>query len=179
VNRIHEAVAQSVFDVRLFMDHLERDLRVPQMGVTGVSLGGFVSALLASVDRRLSFAIPNVPVASIADLVLEWEPIATLLRGALAVTRRDVRDARRLLAASCPLSYAPRIDRERLMLIGGVGDRLAPPTHSRLLWEHWGRCRIHWFPGSHLVHLDRGDYFRQMRRFLAEIEFSNQSVRRV
>jgi len=179
VNRINEAIAQSVFDVRLFMDHLERDLKVPRFGVTGVSLGGFVSSMLAAVEPRLAFAIPNVPVASIADLVLEWEPIATVLRTALAATRRDVRDARRLLAVSCPLSYAPRIDRERLMIIGGVGDRLAPPTHSRLLWDHWGRCRIHWFPGSHLVHLDRGDYFRQMRRFLAEIEFSAHSARRV
>lgn len=172
VNRINEAVGQSIFDLRLFMDHLQHDLRVPQMGITGVSLGGFVSSLLAGIDPRLRFAIPNVPVASIADLVLEWEPIATILRAALATTRRDVRAARRLLAVSCPLTYPPRIERDRLMIIGGVGDRLAPPTHSRLLWEHWGRCRIHWFPGSHLVHFDRGEYFRQMRRFLGEIGFT-------
>jgi hypothetical protein len=41
-----------------------------------------------------------------------------------------------------------------------------------LLWDHWGRCRIHWFPGSHIVHLDRGDYLRRMGRFLNEIEFN-------
>ncbi|MCC6900372.1 MAG: alpha/beta hydrolase family protein [Polyangiaceae bacterium] len=170
VNRINEAMAQAIFDLRIFMDHLE-DQGVPRMGVTGVSLGGFTAALLASVDARLAFAIPNVPVASIADLVLEWQPIASVLAAALAATGKDVRDARQLLSVSCPLSYPPRLPRERLMIIGGVGDRLAPPTHSRLLWDHWGRCRIHWFPGSHLVHLDRGDYFRQTRRFLREIEF--------
>ncbi|MFO0564550.1 MAG: hypothetical protein U0263_02750 [Polyangiaceae bacterium] len=171
VNRINEAIAQAIFDLRIFLHHLEA-AGVPRFGVMGVSLGGFTSALLAAVDDRLSFAIPNVPVASIADLVLEWEPIASLMRLAFAATGRNVVDARRLLAVSCPLSYPPKLARERLMIIGGVADRLAPPTHSRLLWEHWGRCRIHWFPGSHLVHLDRGDYFRQMRRFLGEIEFS-------
>lgn len=172
VNRINEAIAQAVFDLRIFMDHLE-ETGVPRMGVTGVSLGGFTSALLASVDSRLSFAIPNVPVASIADLVLEWQPIGSLVDLALHATKRSVRDARHLLSVSSPLSYPPRLPKERLMIIGGVGDRLAPPKHSRLLWEHWGRCRIHWFPGSHLVHLDRGEYFRQMRKFLREIEFAH------
>jgi hypothetical protein len=57
------------------------------------------------------------------------------------------------------------------MIIGGVGDRMAPPKHSRLLWDHWDRCRIHWFPGNHLIHLDRGDYLDQMHRFLREIDF--------
>lgn len=172
VSRINEAIAQSIFDLRIFMDHLQHDLGVPQMGVTGVSLGGFTAAVLASVEPRLAFAIPNVPVTSIADLVLEWQPIAGFVKAALAGTGKSVHDARELLAVSCPLSYAPRLPRERLMIIGGVGDRLAPPTHSRLLWDHWGRCRIHWFPGSHLIHLDRGDYFRQMRRFFRDIEFS-------
>ena len=170
-SRINEALAQAVFDLRIFMDHLLEDLGVPRVGITGVSLGGFTSALLAAVEPRLSFAIPNVPVTSIADLVLEWEPIATLLRAALKLSHRDVRDARHLLAVSCPLSYRPRLPKERLMIIGGVGDRLAPPTHARLLWDHWNRCRIHWFPGSHLIHLDRGSYFRQMRLFLDAIEF--------
>jgi len=49
------------------------------------------------------------------------------------------------------------------MIIGGVGDRLAPPKHTRLLWEHWGRPRLHWFPGSHLLHLDKGEYVYETR----------------
>jgi hypothetical protein len=57
------------------------------------------------------------------------------------------------------------------MLIGGVADRMAPPKHTRLLWEHWDRCRLHWFPGSHLLHLDRGDYLWQIARFLRGIGF--------
>jgi pimeloyl-ACP methyl ester carboxylesterase len=172
VSRINEAMAQAVFDLRIFIDHLQHDLGVPRLGVTGVSLGGFTSALLAAVEPRLAFAIPNVPLVSLADLVLEWQPIASFVKVALSATGKTVHDARQMLSVSCPLSYSPRIGRERLMIIGGVGDRLAPPTHSRLLWDHWGRCRIHWFPGSHLVHLDRGGYFRQMRRFLNEIEFA-------
>lgn len=170
-SRINEAFAQAIQDLGVFLDDL-LDAGAPSVGITGVSLGGLTSALYAAVEPRLSFVIPNVPVVSIADLVLEWEPIGVAVRALLAATGMDIRAARHLLAPSCPLTYAPRLPPERLMIIGGVGDRLAPPKHARLLWEHWGRCRIHWFPGSHLLHLDRGEYFRQMKRFLGEIGFA-------
>jgi hypothetical protein len=85
---------------------------------------------------------------------------------------KDVRAAREMLAPSSPLSFSPRLARERLFIIGGVGDRLAPPRHARLLWDHWGRPRMHWFPGSHVLHLDRGEYFRAMRRFFGDVGFT-------
>jgi pimeloyl-ACP methyl ester carboxylesterase len=171
-SHINECFAQGIFDLRIFVDHLMDELGVPKVGVTGVSLGGHTTALLACVEPRFEMAIPNVPVTSIADLVMEWTPIGEVIRAALKVAGRSVVDARRLLAVSCPLTYRPLLARERLFIIGGVGDRLAPPKHSRLLWGHWDRCHMHWFPGSHLLHLDRGEYFRHMRRFMSEIGFS-------
>jgi pimeloyl-ACP methyl ester carboxylesterase len=169
-NRINEAFAQAVFDLRIFMDVLFDD-GAPQIGVTGMSLGGLTTSLLASADDRLAFAIPNVPVVSIADLVLEWEPISSFVRAALGAVGKDIRTARQMLAPSSPLSYAPKLPPERLFIIGGVGDRLAPPRHARLLWDHWGRPRLHWFPGSHVLHLDRGEYFRSMRKFFSLVGF--------
>ncbi len=171
ISHINEAFAQAVFDFRIFMNHLLEREGVPAVGVTGVSLGGFTSALLAAVEPRLAFSLPNVPVVSIADLVLEWEPVGTTMRAALASFGKSIKDARYMLAVSSPLTYKPVLPRERLMVIGGVADRLAPPKHSRLLWEHWGRCRLHWFPGSHIIHLDRGEYLRHTARFLRQNGF--------
>lgn len=168
---INEAFAQAVCDFRVLLDTLQARPEVTQVGVMGVSLGGFTTALLAAVEPRLAFAVPNVPVVSIPDLVMDWEPIGVMMRGALKVARQGLEDARHLLAASSPLTYPPRIPGDRLMIIGGIGDRLAPPRHSRLLWDHWGRCRMHWFVGSHLLHLDRGNYLRALRSFLREIGF--------
>jgi len=141
------------------------------VGVTGLSLGGFISSMLASVEDKLAFALPNVPIISVADLVLEWQPLGALMRTALAVSGLSSADARRLLAVSCPLTYPPVLPPERLMIVGGAGDRLAPPKHSRLLWDHWQRCRMHWFPGSHSIHLDRGEYLTEMARFMMGIGF--------
>lgn len=171
IARINEAFAQGVHDFRLLLNYLEEHRGVTEVGATGISLGGFTTALLAATEPRLKFAIPNVPVASLADIVLEWEPLGTLIRAALKTLRLDVHDARRLLAVSCPLTWKPVLPKKRLMVIGGVGDRLAPPTHSRLLWDHWERPRLHWFPGSHVLHVDRFGYLHEIAKFFEEIGF--------
>ena len=171
IGAINEHMAQATCELRALIDWLELERGVSKVGVTGISLGGWTAALLASVDERLHFAIPNVPVVSPFDLIMEWQPTGLAIRMGLTALDLSIKDGRRLLAASTPLTHQPAIDKERLMIIGGVGDRMAPPKHSRLLWDHWDRCRIHWFPGNHLIHLDRGDYLDQMHRFLREIDF--------
>lgn len=169
--RLNEAFAHAVHDLRAYIDYLQDQHQSPRIGITGVSLGGYTSALMAAIEPRLHLAIPNVPVTSLADLVLEWSPMGPVFRTLLRATGQSIKDARHLLAVASPLTYPPKLPRERLMIIAGIGDRLAPPKHSRLLWDHWGRCRMHWFPGSHLLHLDKGDYLDQMADFLHETEF--------
>lgn len=176
--RINEAVAQSVFDLRIFIDWLTQVGRSPAVGVMGISLGGYTSAVLASVDERVAFAVPNVPVASIPDLVMEWQPLGTIVRAVMRASGWTLRDARRLLAVSSPLTWRPRVPIERRFIIGGVGDRLAPPKHTCLLWDHWDRCRLYWFPGSHLVHIDRRGYLHQLGRFLRDTGVVNGAAAR-
>lgn len=168
---VNEAFAQAVSDLRQLMNYLEDARGVDAIGVTGVSLGGYTSALLSAVEPRLKFALPNVPVATLPDLMLEWAPMSHAVRRLLKATGRSIVDFRRYLAVTSPLTYAPLLPRERLMIIGGVGDRLVPPKHTRLLWEHWRRPRLHWFPGSHVVHLDKGEYVYETELFLRDIEF--------
>jgi pimeloyl-ACP methyl ester carboxylesterase len=168
---INEAFGQAVHDVRTIMNYLEDARGVERLGVTGLSLGGYTAALLAAIEPRLCFSLPTVPVATIPDLLLEWPPVSAIMRFIFAHTDIALVDARRIMAVHCPLTYEPLLDQERLMVIGGIGDRLAPPKHSRLLWEHWRRCRLHWFPGSHVVHLDKADYVFEIERFLRDIDF--------
>ena len=68
VHPLAVALDLELHDFRIFLDYLESE-GVNKVGVTGISLGGYPSALLASVEERLEFAIPNVPVVSLADLV--------------------------------------------------------------------------------------------------------------
>ncbi|EUA91582.1 alpha/beta hydrolase family protein [Mycobacterium ulcerans str. Harvey] len=57
------------------------------------------------------------------------------------------------------------------MIIAGLGDRMAPPDHAEPLWEHWDRCALHWFPGSHVLHVSQLDYLRRMTAFLGDFMF--------
>lgn len=171
ISHINEAFAQNIFDLRVLIGYLEDQIQVPQVGVTGISLGGMTSAMLASVERRLAFSIPNVPVVSLADLVFEWEPLSTIVRARLRAEGVSIKDLRRMMSVISPLSYPPLVPKDRRMIVAGVADRLAPPKQARLLWDHWDRCPIHWFPGNHAIHLDRGAYMREIGRFLNRIGF--------
>jgi len=168
---VNEHMGQAICDLRVLLRYLRRDCGVDKLAITGVSLGGWTAALLASIEDGLEAVIPNVPVVSPIDLALEWQPLGGIVRAGLFALRWSVRRLREIVAVTTPLTYAPKLPSERLMIIGGVGDRLAPPKHSRLLWDHWGRCRIHWFPGNHVLHLDRGQYIAQTLSFLEQLDF--------
>lgn len=83
ISHINETVAQSIFDLRIFIDYLRRQ-GVGKIGVTGISLGGYTTALAASViDDLAEFAIPNVPVVSLVDLIFEWFPAGPIVKSLL------------------------------------------------------------------------------------------------
>jgi hypothetical protein len=170
-SNFNEALLQAVHDFRIFVDHLEAS-GVKQVGVTGLSLGGYTSALLAAVEDRLQVAIPNAPVVSIPKLIPHYFPANVGVVLASAVHRVSLRQAEQSIAIHSPLNYPPLLPRERLMIIGGLGDRLAPPEQTRLLEEHWDHPRVHWYPGNHLLHVNRAAYLREMRRFMAGAGFA-------
>lgn len=160
-----EAMLHGIHDLRTFLDHLEGQ-GVPRMGITGLSLGGYTTALAAAVDDRLDFAVPNAAVTWIPALLESWFP-ANLVIGLLRTLGRAPTDLlTRALAVHSPLTYAPVLPKDRLMVVAGLGDRLAPPEQSLMLWEHWDRPELHWFPGSHVVHLGRAAYQDAVRRLM-------------
>lgn len=165
-----EAMAQAVHDFRSIIDYL-RGTGVDRIALTGISLGGYTSALVASVDDRLEAVIPNCPVVTPATLFDEWFPANKLVRLGLRLShigRAELADG---LSYHCPLTYRPLLERDRRMIITGLGDRMAPPDHAVKLWEHWDRCALHWFPGSHVLHVSQLDYLRRMTAFLQTVMF--------
>lgn len=162
---VNEAMLQSIYDLRILMNYLE-DRGVPQMGVSGLSLGGYLTSLAACVDERLSFAIPNAPVVSPADMLMEWQPTSWVFRQLMPRVGLRVADIRHDIAVHAALTYPPKLTPDRLLVIGGAGDRFTAPRYVKLLHEHWAGSRMHWFPGNHIMHLHQGEYLRLMLRFM-------------
>ncbi|MDX1497945.1 MAG: alpha/beta hydrolase family protein [Salinisphaeraceae bacterium] len=73
-SHVNESMLQAVSDTRNWVDFLE-SRGAPAIGISGLSMGGYISTLMASVDDRLAFSIPNSPVVAPVDMALEWWPI--------------------------------------------------------------------------------------------------------
>lgn len=165
-----EAMAQAVHDFRSIIDYL-RHTGVERIALTGISLGGYTSALVASVDDRLEAVIPNCPVVTPATMFDEWFPANKLMGLGLRMSGISRDELIAGLSYHSPLNYRPLPPKDRRMIITGLGDRMAPPGQAVTLWEHWNRCALHWFPGSHVLHVSQLDYLRRMTEFLRGVMF--------
>lgn len=161
----NEAPLHAIHDLRVFINYLQAR-GVEHIGVTGISLGGYTAALLAAVDERLSWCIPIVPAVSPVDVFLEWQPTGLLLSRLMRSQGIGVAEMRGLLAVHNPLTYVPCLDGERMLIVGGAGDRVTMPRHLRLLHQHWPGSALHWFPGNHILHLGRGAYLARMGQLM-------------
>jgi hypothetical protein len=139
--------AQAVWDIRRLLRWLGAE-GAPAVGVYGLSLGGYTTALLASVEDGLDCVVAGIPHADYADLA-RWNMPSLLLRLAARLPF-DWGEAERVFRVVSPLAIAPRVPRARRYLFAASADRLVPPRHARDLWLHWERPRAAWYEGSHV-----------------------------
>jgi pimeloyl-ACP methyl ester carboxylesterase len=136
----------------------------PKIGVMGMSLGGFSTALAATLEQRLAFTVPIIPLASIAD--------AALLNGHLGSTPEEAKVQHQALEAvhamTSPLHRRLVVPPSTVLVIGAERDQITPIENARKLATHF-HCRLETMHGGHLVQLGRNERFRSIARFLNEL----------
>jgi pimeloyl-ACP methyl ester carboxylesterase len=155
-----EGCRQSVHDIRGLAAFL-RGRGAPSVGVMGMSLGGYLTALVATVEHDLAFAIPMIPVASFADFARDHGRLGDGDDARAAEEYRAYDDA---LQAVAPLARSSRLPPERVLVLAADHDRIAPTAHAERLAAHF-RARLVTFPGGHLLQLGRGKAFQEVERF--------------
>ena len=177
--RTNEAFGQAIFDLRALALFL-RARGSSAVGAIGMSLGGYTTALWASVagpdePGGLAFAVAMIPAVSMARLM--WSHGAhspQRVRAAKAgITEDLLADA---FEVHAPTTRPPRLARERLAVIAGKGDRITPPEQAVSLAAHWG-VDVQWFDGGHLAQVGRGEALRDVRRQLARLDLSGREFR--
>jgi hypothetical protein len=120
----------------------------PTVGAYGISLGGYVTALLAAVEPGLALAIAAVPATDLPALFAHHAP-PWLRRRALEhhLLGEDVNRLHRVVS---PLAMQPQVPRRGRFIIGGLGDRMSTPKQAYRLWHHWDRPEMAWYGGNHV-----------------------------
>lgn len=144
--------------------HWLRERGHPAVGAIGMSLGGYTTALAATVDPGLAFAVPMIPLASLADFARD--------QGRLGNTSVEQTAQHRALDAVhrvvSPLHRKPQLPSGRMLVIGAEADRITPLSHARRLARHFNAPLETWH-GGHLLQLGRADKFRRIGRMLEEL----------
>jgi pimeloyl-ACP methyl ester carboxylesterase len=159
----NEGFRQAMLDLRALAGLL-RERGAPAVGVMGMSLGGYTTSLLATVAADLAFAVPIIPLASIADFARDGDRYVgtpeerRLQHVALEAAHRVV----------SPLARPARLPPDRIVVIGGESDRITPIQHAQRLAEHFG-APLETFVGGHLLQFGRADAFRTVGRMLGRL----------
>jgi pimeloyl-ACP methyl ester carboxylesterase len=160
----NEGFRQAMIDLRSLGAHL-RQRGAPAVGVMGMSLGGYTSALAATVDPSLAFAVPIIPLASLADVARAGGRFV----GTADEQRLQYDALVRAHRTISPLHRPPQIAADRILVAGAVGDRITPIEHARGIAEHFG-APLEEFVGGHLLSFGRGTAFRAAFRLLGRLQ---------
>lgn len=148
VDSVH-GLAQAAWDVRSVIRWIRSESHPDAaVGVYGISLGGYVAALVASLEGGLAAAIAGIPATDIPDLYRRHSTPHVRRRAFASGALGPEADA--VHSVVSPLVLTPRLAPERRFIFAGVGDRMSTAGQALRLWEHWDRPSIEWYPGGHI-----------------------------
>lgn len=159
------AEAQAMSDIRQLLGWV-REREAPAVGVYGLSLGGYTTALLTSLEDGFDCAVAGIPVTDFARTAWHHGHARTLIEATEAgVERAAVEDVLRVIS---PLALPSRVRPEHRAIFGGTADQIVPPIHVRDLWQHWEQPEIAWYPGAHLTFMSHAHVGRLVARTLRD-----------
>jgi predicted alpha/beta hydrolase len=138
-------VAQAVWDIRRLLSWIQAEEPDSPVGLNGISLGGYLSSMVASLHDGLACAILGIPLADEVALVSRHAALSRYER-----LRQMLTLAKPIGHMISPLGLTPRVPLPGRFIYAGIADRLVHPREEATqLWEHWGRPEICWYPGGH------------------------------
>jgi hypothetical protein len=147
MNLVH-AMAQAVWDVRRLLGWLRGHQGAPAVAVMGLSLGGYISALVASLEADLDGVVLGIPEADLVRGIRRH--VAPLLPPYYEQWGLSWSTFEQVASVVSPMALDPVVAWDRRAIFAGLVDRWVRPGNVYRLWEHWGRPDICWYQGGHL-----------------------------
>jgi cephalosporin-C deacetylase-like acetyl esterase len=146
------AMRQGICDVRRSMTWLASrpEIDPSRLGVTGISLGGMVSAVVAGIDPTVNRAALLLAGGGLDTILWDMpEPEARRYHAAWVASGRTREDLARITRPFDPLTYATGMKNKHVMMIAGKVDEVVPPSAASALWEAAGMPEIIWYDCGH------------------------------
>ncbi len=140
------AESQAIWDLRRLIAWI-RTQDATQVGIFGISLGAYTSALLSAVEPDLSCVIAGVPPT---DMIAHREYLASSAERRLAsIAGVDALRDRAVHSVVSPLRMPTLVPHTGRYLFAATGDQFVPIEQVHALWSHWQQPRISWCRGGH------------------------------
>lgn len=152
IGRTTEAMRQGILDVRRGLAWLSSrpEIDPERLGVTGISLGGIISSVVAAVDPSIDRVAILLAGGGLADILWNMpEREAKAYREAWIASGRTFADLEALVRPYDPLTHAARLKGKHVLMIAGNVDEVVPPRAARQLWHAAGEPPIHWLDCGH------------------------------
>lgn len=163
--RSFEALRQSVLDARSLLAWMLADDPRP-VGVTGLSLGGFLSAVLTCVEERFAFSVPLIAHMDLRALVAD-APVLAGMRRNLRAFGWGLEDFGAFVESIGWYELRPQLEPDQILVLAASQDRFFDPGVVETMWRRWGEPAIRWYPTSHMGFATRfPQWMREMRTFI-------------
>jgi len=164
IDTLH-AETQAIWDMRRLLSWIQGQ-GAEAVGAFGLSLGGYTTALFASLAEGLSCAVAGIPVTDLRR-ILERHGSPHQMRYARTLGY-DFDRIGEVLRVISPLELAPRVPREGRMIFAATADRLVPPDQILDLWRHWEEPEIVWYEGTHVSFMNESVVWAGVDRTLGQ-----------
>jgi len=146
---------QAVMDVRRTarwlggLDWINPD----KIGITGTSMGGFITALSAGVDGRFPRAAVLLAGGDLATVFTTQAKEVGRIRQEIETKNIQLEKLTKMLESIEPLTFADRLHNTKLLMINGSTDKIVPAECAKKLAQA-AHTEIKWFSTGHYGMVD-------------------------
>lgn len=139
-----EGIRQTVFDFNCLLKYLHRR-GIQDISLAGMSLGGYCSSIIASIQSDLSVTIPVIPLGCMIDLIEKQERLV----GDPEEKAMQKKAIEASFSMVNPTTFSPKTRPQNIRIIAGKEDGITGVAHAEILQKHFD-CNIDWFSGGHI-----------------------------
>jgi len=146
---------QAVLDIRRAAAWLaaRQEVDAGRLGITGISLGGIITALAAPADPRFRKAAIYLGGGNLGEMVWTHPDKAAEYFRKSWLKRGETRESfLKKVTPVDPTTYGHLLKQRQVLIVAAKNDRIVPPKSTRALWKAMDRKgQLVWLDAGHIT----------------------------